>query len=140
MHASIGGFAPGSKLRALVVPRREIKETPPSPPPERSILDVLPRRPRGPRTQSKYRLDWAALLKRVFRVERALFSGLVCLGVSSGVDERSLGDGAFSRRVPDSHEGRLGVGPYLIEGPKRRSIFLRRPDGGVAVEIHPLTP
>ncbi len=71
MNAPHGVFAPTSRLRARVVPRPPVEATAPSadaprpptttgPPPERS---------KSTSVRSTYRLDWAALLKRVFAVD-----------------------------------------------------------------------
>ena len=59
-----GVFAPKAKLRPFVVPEEpaETKTAEPKEPPLR-----LPKRPSH--KQGSYRLDWAALLKRVFEVD-----------------------------------------------------------------------
>ena len=76
-----GMFAPGSKLRALVVPKPPDDEEAEGPPrchreshkheqrrvasPTGTVLDVLPRRAQRP----AYRVPWAELLRRTFGVD-----------------------------------------------------------------------
>ena len=66
-----GVFAPGSRLRPLVVPSPELpRPKPPSRPvPDiaGTFLEVLPRRP--PPLPARYRVPWALLLERVFGVD-----------------------------------------------------------------------
>ncbi len=68
-----GVFAPGAKLRALVVPAHEEPrpKPPPRPPPDVSstFLEALPRRPPPPPLPVRYRIPWAQLLERVFGVD-----------------------------------------------------------------------
>lgn len=68
-----GVFAPGAKLRPLVVPAPENKRPtpPPRPPPDISgtFLEALPKRPPPPPLPARYRIPWAELLERVFGVD-----------------------------------------------------------------------
>jgi hypothetical protein len=68
-----GVFAPTSRLRARVVPRRPStsdRTEPPAAPPSSPTPSPSPTL-KSPSTsvRSTYRLDWAALLKRVFAVD-----------------------------------------------------------------------
>ena len=69
-----GVFAPTSRLRAKVVPRPE--PPPPcsasssyTPPPPKPPASSPASTSSSPAVRSSYRLDWAALLKRVFAVD-----------------------------------------------------------------------
>ena len=59
-----GVFAPTSRLRATVVPSSPVIENPPS-----SLATSSASTPKAVAPRSTYRLDWAALLKRVFAVD-----------------------------------------------------------------------
>jgi hypothetical protein len=69
-----GVFAPGAKLRALIVPapeREKRKKPPPRPPPDiaGTFLEALPKRPPPPPLPARYRTPWSELLERVFGVD-----------------------------------------------------------------------
>jgi hypothetical protein len=65
-----GVFAPGSKLRPLVVPGAAEKRPRPAPRPPPDIpgtfLEVLPKRPPPPPLPARYRIPWSELLQKVF--------------------------------------------------------------------------
>lgn len=66
-----GVFAPTSRLRARVVPRPTDEAAPSAdaPPPPPTTTEPPPERSKSTSVRSTYRLDWAALLKRVFAVD-----------------------------------------------------------------------
>jgi hypothetical protein len=69
-----GVFAPGSKLRPLIVPAPEVekrRKPPPRPPPDiaGTFLELLPKRPPPPPLPTRYRIPWASLIQRVFGVD-----------------------------------------------------------------------
>ena len=68
-----GVFAPGSKLRPLIVPApEEHKRKKPTPRPTPDIagtfLEILPKRPPLPPLPARYRIPWASLIQQLFGV------------------------------------------------------------------------